>query len=407
MNSDVSLVDMAYFGAAWIGAELHGPNANFTLSNGYANPQVIRDIDGSFIAGIVEKYDNGGHLTDVILSFSGTQTPSMDDVTCAAILTGIGDPQTALAEQLLDQIMADPRYADANIHLTGHSMGGSLATWAFAHSLATNGAEETYDRVSVTSFAAPPWGSGMLAHFGLQATDFSGHVDNYAAENDPIHYLGLPIYLGTQHDLAAYLPWGDDLVGQTLAIARMVGHSQLVQMQGIGLPDWLTPQQKAALIDAQAGSGALSIYDADYGATGSVSQHIEGTAGSEPIVGGASADVIIGHGGADILTGGAGADTFTYNVGDSSISQLDIITDFFHAQGDRIDLHNIDAKPGNLLVNDDFQFVGTAQPINPGQVGYTWVQDYTLVVAHMGGGVPDLVLALQGHISLSASDFIL
>lgn len=71
------------------------------------------------------------------------------------------------------------------------------------------------------------------------------------------------------------------------------------------------------------------------------------------IKGNSAANVLIGAGGADQLTGGLGADQFKFNVeADSGVAAVyrDIITDFSHIQGDKINLSAIDANttlPGN------------------------------------------------------------
>lgn len=69
------------------------------------------------------------------------------------------------------------------------------------------------------------------------------------------------------------------------------------------------------------------------------SETLIGSSGTDLIDGGAGNDTIIGGVGSDTLTGGRGADTFVF--GDRS--QLDVITDFNAAEGDRIILDFDDA----------------------------------------------------------------
>ena len=63
-------------------------------------------------------------------------------------------------------------------------------------------------------------------------------------------------------------------------------------------------------------------------------ENLTGSAFDDHLAGDANANVLNGDGGADVLTGGGGADTFVLQPGYGA----DEITDFSHAQGDKIDL---------------------------------------------------------------------
>jgi Ca2+-binding RTX toxin-like protein len=92
-----------------------------------------------------------------------------------------------------------------------------------------------------------------------------------------------------------------------------------------------------------------------------VNDILTGTDKADKLNGLAGNDSLIGGLGKDILTGGVGADVFKFNsVNDSSAlqKQADTITDFKHAQGDKIDLSAIDAN--SSLPNDQsFTYIGT------------------------------------------------
>jgi len=78
--------------------------------------------------------------------------------------------------------------------------------------------------------------------------------------------------------------------------------------------------------------------------------------GRDTIRGGDGSDVLTGGLGADRLVGGTGADTFVFlSTFDSGLgrSARDVITDFSRADGDKIDLWQVDAVSGNEQ-NDDF-----------------------------------------------------
>jgi Ca2+-binding RTX toxin-like protein len=85
---------------------------------------------------------------------------------------------------------------------------------------------------------------------------------------------------------------------------------------------------------------------------------IAGRAGDDVVRGLAGNDVLVGGLGEDRLTGNAGADHFVFRTAaDSSVAAPDLINDFRHGQGDKIDLKGIAA---GLLPGDHFDFVGNA-----------------------------------------------
>lgn len=70
--------------------------------------------------------------------------------------------------------------------------------------------------------------------------------------------------------------------------------------------------------------------------------HVFGEAGNDTLFGDSGNDVLDGKSGADSLTGGAGSDTFVYATGYGA----DTVTDFSHADGDRIDLSSMPGLRG-------------------------------------------------------------
>ena len=77
---------------------------------------------------------------------------------------------------------------------------------------------------------------------------------------------------------------------------------------------------------------------------GDGNDRIFGGGGRDVVDGGGGKDKIVGGAGHDIETGGAGADTFVYNkLSESGVGahKHDIITDYNGAQGDVIDLHQM------------------------------------------------------------------
>jgi Ca2+-binding RTX toxin-like protein len=91
-----------------------------------------------------------------------------------------------------------------------------------------------------------------------------------------------------------------------------------------------------------------------------------GGANDDTLFGDGGVDRLVGSSGADEMAGGAGADTFEFRAASDSGfagASADEITDFSAAQGDRIDLAQIDA---NSLAADDqaFSFIGNNNPFS-------------------------------------------
>jgi Ca2+-binding RTX toxin-like protein len=139
------------------------------------------------------------------------------------------------------------------------------------------------------------------------------------------------------------------------------------------------------------------------GATAAVK--LNGSAFNNTLVGGSGADTLAGGAGFDTLTGGAGSDLFVFgafNPGD-----VDKITDFSHAQGDRIDLSAIDAVIGGL--DDPFAFIGqSAFHHVAGELRYGAAAGGLMVQADVNGdGVADFSILVANTTSLVHGDFIL
>ena len=160
------------------------------------------------------------------------------------------------------------------------------------------------------------------------------------------------------------------------------------------------------------------------------SDRILGSGGNDTINGGAGNDVIMGGAGADRLTGGDGADQFVftsttesaYKVSGSAVeggplvdagaSLRDVITDFTVGT-DRINVSVIDANE-NVAGDQAFTFRGTGNFAGTGSIVYRQfdnagtANDRTLVYFDTtGDGRSDMLIALNGLKTLTASDFIL
>ena len=137
-----------------------------------------------------------------------------------------------------------------------------------------------------------------------------------------------------------------------------------------------------------------------------------GSSHADTLSGNFGNDVIRGDGGHDTLSGGGGADRFVYdNLGDSPANaNADRITDFNHGQGDRIDLHLIDAN-STVAGDQAFHFIGSAAfGHHAGELRavVSTTGATTVVTADIDGdGSADVRITLSGSITLQAADFVL
>ena len=130
--------------------------------------------------------------------------------------------------------------------------------------------------------------------------------------------------------------------------------------------------------------------------------------GTDTLIGGAGNDTFGGGSGADVQTGGAGADGFVFSGFDlaASRSATDRITDFSHAEGDRIDVSLIDANAVTFgdeafrLVSGAFTAAGQLRVVQ--EAGNTFVEMNT-----NADTIADLVIRLDGLKTLVAADFVL
>lgn len=152
----------------------------------------------------------------------------------------------------------------------------------------------------------------------------------------------------------------------------------------------------------------LAGNDVIYGLEGN--DILNGATGFDSIIGGLGKDLLIGGVGKDNLTGGTGADKFKFAaVTETGITATtrDTITDFKHAQGDKIDLSAIDANTA-LAGNQAFSFIGTAafSTNATGQLRFDAL-NHLVYGSNDADTAAEFSILLTGVTSLTASDFIL
>ncbi len=400
----LSLKDMVYFGAVW--QLLNGKpeqTAPIVLGNGYQNPIVVRSSDGQFFYGVVEKAAPNGTITDVVLAFAGA-AGAPDFVEAQAINLTLPTAQGAQATAVFDQLMADPRYADAVIHVSGHSLGAGLTQFILGHSLATYGQVTTRARAHFLQFAPPPWGQAIADRFNVPRAAFDGHISGYVAQNDPVQSLvdQGATQLGNLNYLAPY-----HVAPLLVGVSNISSHFPTTFIDALGLPEWMSTADQAAARAAVAVQSPTPLAS-DYGPVDGVKMVMVGDSSANVLRGSSAGDVLIGKGGQDLLRGGLGADLFVFDRADASLPAApDLIADFSPSQGDRIDLRGI-SRSGASSWWQPVQFIGSAALSGPGQVrswndgSTTWVEG-----AFGAGTAVTMRIKLSGALILSASDFVL
>jgi serralysin len=140
--------------------------------------------------------------------------------------------------------------------------------------------------------------------------------------------------------------------------------------------------------------------------TGNVlNNSLTGNAASNMLIGGDGNDTLNGGAGKDTLQGDLGADWFSFSLlGDSKVSDPDVISDFSQTQKDKIDL----SLP--TFYESTFKFIGNAAFGSiAGQLRFATDAGNTLVMGDTdGNGTADFAIQLTGVTTpMVAADFIL
>ena len=240
-NTGVTLPDLVYFGAVWQLLSRDVGLPPIMLGGGFTNARVERTSDGKFFAGVVERLNQNGQVSDVVLAYAGAQ--GFGDLIQGEALAHdrvLAEPNWAVV--LFERIWQDPRYAHARIHVTGHSLGAGYAEFVGTEAVARHGTSAVASRVDIVAFGVPNWGQQSARYFHVDPDVLDHLITGYTALNDPVITNG-----GTQH-VGAYhvLPPFTGLTGLGSMFNKVAAHWPTTYMSALGLPDWLTPEQKAA-----------------------------------------------------------------------------------------------------------------------------------------------------------------
>lgn len=192
---------------------------------------------------------------------------------------------------------------------------------------------------------------------------------------------------------------------------RLVGGAGADVLNGGTGSDWAYYHSSAAGVTADLATNTGTGGDAQ-GDTYISIENLYGSTHDDTLIGDGGTNSLLGNTGADTLTGGGRNDFFVFrDLTDSTValSGRDTITDFSHAEGDKIDLRPLDADGNPANGDTAFTFVaggaftgGLHELVVQGSAG-----SYTVLGDVNGDKVADFAIDVHSATALDASDFLL
>lgn len=315
--------------------------------------------------------------------------------------------------------MADP--TQINIGTSGVIRGPSMAIWGDVTSIDNFGTIASYS----SSNATVTTNFDEVHTFRNEAT---GHISNVSGSciqftnstltNTIINYGVISAAAGFVSIDASQTNGIENITNTGLIIGALdlgagndvvnTYNGRIVGTQGmessLGTGDDIYKGSNIYADEVFGGSGNDTIYG--YGGN----DGLDGGSGNDRLYGGAGNDFLDGNLGKDILNGGLGADTFSFAAALQTPvgAGRDIISDFTHAQGDKIDVSSIDANT-RIAGNQAFLFIGSAAfHHKAGELHYVVQTGKTIVEGDTNGDAKaDFQIELTGFKALVQGDFIL
>lgn len=349
------------------------------------------NIDGyvGFAAGNYFDYDNSNGVTAGQYDFFGVVAHEISEVMGRALLVGgkIGSTPNGYypldlfhyaANGVRDFSGTTPGYFSINNGATNldsfnTNPGGDFGDWAssagndsflaFSPSGVVDAISQTdlrvldvigWDRASSGSTPPPPppppaQADLVITGFSFVGSHFSYHVSDTGAGAAAASTVG--IYVSSTATGA------NTLIGTTATGALAAGTSD-TESGNITWSSNTTPGTYYISVAADY-KNMVSESNESNNQSGKIAL-VLGNSGVNTLTGTPGNDVLIGLGGKDTLTGGAGADQFLFNTALNKSTSVATITDFSHAQGDKIDLDHTaftaltPESPGAALAASDF-----------------------------------------------------
>jgi Ca2+-binding RTX toxin-like protein len=253
-----------------------------------------------------------------------------------------------------------------------------------------------------------PGANRIVVNTGIGGFDGSGWSFSNWQPHDRVIVQGsgfIETLIGTARNDTISGGAGSDTIAGGAGRDVIEGGAGADHLDGGAGSDWLSYRHSTAAVSIDLSLGRALGGDAT-GDRIAGFENIRGGDGGDTLIGSAAANRIAGGAGADTLTGKGGADRFIF----TSLTDAagDRITDFSHADGDRIDLSRIDANILSPRLDNDFRFIGTAPFERAGDLHVVKGFAITLIEGDVNGdGLADFSITLSGNLTLAAGDFIL
>lgn len=406
--------------------QLRGNDGNDTISGGGGNDLLdgglgIDTLNGdsgndTFAGGTDAGNDafNGGEGNDVVTYLAAKAAITVNLVTGTASGTAPGDAAKIGADTLTSvESVIGSAFSDA---LTGGAAGETFAgglgndrilagggidtasyataTAAVAVNLSVTGAQNTVS-AGLDTLSAIENLTGSAFNDTLTGNRTANILDGGKGADAMTGGLGNDTY---RIDNAADTVTEDAAAGRDM-VQSSVSHTLTANVENLTLAgaDAITGTGNG-LANILRGNGAANV--------------LSGGAESDQLFGNGGSDTLVGGAGRDILNGGDGGDTFSFASGDFAgltTSTCDLVADFSHAGGDRVDLSAVDANTANGSVNDAFSFIGSgAFGEIAGQLRLAVTAGVTVLQGDTNGdGMADFWVRFNGAPALVVGDLVL
>ena len=252
---------------------------------------------------------------------SSARGPSAEPSTTDNVDGGLGNDEIHIESGTSKGTIAggadnDGIYAETSNGFSGSIDGGSGSdTLIFTNQFTNNFAGATFQGIEATSLG------GTLTIDTAQAGNL-GTIDVTATSAAvTLATAGTavfgPVTVGSGETLTFT---ANNVGGVNVSFASGIVNAGTVVFNGSSGNDSFTGTDGADSLNGGAGNDTLS-----------------GGTGNDTIDGGSGSDTLTGGAGSDILTGNTGADTYVFKTGYNS----DTVTDFSHADGDKVDLTGV------------------------------------------------------------------
>ena len=409
INSDHdALVTRLLIGAA----PVNGTAASETVT-GTAGSDTINGLGGNdvLVGGGGDDQFNGGAGNDIVT------VDSAGDVVTEASGEGIDHVDTSLASYTLPTNVENLEYTGSEIFtgtgngsnnaIIGGGQGDTLSGLDGDDTLGGEAGSDTLNGGNGNDRLIGGTGADIMN--GGDGNDILVFDDNGDIANGGAGIDTVELVSGGDFVAAADVEIIATRYANPLFSATITGNALDNIISGGAAGDFLTGLDGSDTLYGRGGNDSMfgnNGLDKLFGEAGD--DFLSGIDGNDVLYGGDGIDTLIGGAGIDTLWGGTGADRFQLTaVGDSGATRAtaDIIGDFSRAQGDRIDLNQIDAVFGGS--DNAFSFIGTAAFTNvAGQLRYDVVGGLSFVSGDTNGdGVADFIIRVNGVTNLQAGDF--